>query len=144
MPPGAPPPGYGGPGAPPAGHARPAGLTSEDTIWALFCYAGTIIAGFLVPLVIYFIKRRESAFVRHHAAQALNYQLTVLLQILIAAAIATLIFIATESPAGLIVLMPVVLFHVVAQYVFLILGAIRSGRGETYRIPTWTCWRMVR
>jgi hypothetical protein len=90
------------------------------------------------------IKREDSPFVRRHAAQVLNYELTILLQMLIAAAIAVPIIIVTQSPVGLVVLIPVVLLHSVAQLVYLILGSIRSNRGEDYHIPTWTCWRMVR
>jgi uncharacterized Tic20 family protein len=133
--------GYGPPGNPGQPNTQ---ATGDDTTWAIFCYIGTIILGFLAPLIIYFVKRGDSAFVRHHAAQSLNYQLTVFLQIMISLAVAVPFLIATQNPAWLVIFAPVFLVHLVAQYVFLILGSIRSGRGELYRMPTWTCWRMIR
>lgn len=162
QPPGAPPPGYGQPygAAPPYGQGPYNGQwgygppgnpgqprthpVGDDTTWALFCYIGTIVAGFLAPLVIYFVKRNESAFIRHHAAQSLNYGLTVWLHLLIALALVLPIVIVTESPIALVGFAPVFVFHVIAQYVFLILGTIKASKGEMYRFPTWTCWRMIR
>lgn len=141
---GAPPPqgqwGYGPPGNPGQPRTQPAG---DDTMWALFVYLGTLLLGFLAPLIIYFIKRNESGFVRFHAAQALNYAITQFCILLLVMVPTIVLAIALEEPAILIILAPLVLFEVISQYVYLILGAIRSARGEWYRLPTWICWRMI-
>jgi uncharacterized Tic20 family protein len=133
--------GYGPPGNP--GYPRTQ-ASNDDTTWALFSYIGMVIAGVVAPLVIYFVKRDQSAFVRHHAAQALNYSITVLLQMLIAVAVAIPIVVVTSEPLWFLILVPVVVFHAIAQYVFIIIGTIKASQGERYSFPTWTCWRMIR
>jgi uncharacterized protein len=133
--------GYGPPGNPGQPRTQPMG---DDTTWTLFAYLGTLLVGFLVPLVIYFVKRNESAFVRFHAAQALNYVITQLCILLLVMVPTIVLAIALETPAILIILAPLILFEIISQYVYLILGTIRSHRGEWYRLPRWLCWRMIR
>jgi uncharacterized Tic20 family protein len=111
---------------------------------ALFCYIGGLFGSFIVPLILYLIKKNDSRFVRFHAAQALNYgltQLIVLFSVLVPLAVVAYIF---DQPAVLIVLAPVWLYEVISPYVWMILGAIRSNRGEWYTMPKWACFRMVR
>lgn len=133
--------GYGPPGVPsgPSPH-----VTSDDTTWALMSYLGTLLVGFLAPLVIYFTKRKTSAFVRFHAAQALNYQITVMIQMLAPFAVAIPLAVLLENPIWLILAVPTFVFHVVAQWVFLILGTIKAAQSQWYRFPTWTCFPMIK
>ncbi|WP_030164162.1 DUF4870 domain-containing protein [Spirillospora albida] len=132
--------GYGPPGVP---YGPPAG-PPQDTTWALFSYVGTLVVGFLAPLVIYFVKRGESAFTRFHAAQALNFQITMLIHLLSVAAVCAVPAILTENPAFLIPIAIPYLEVIFGQWVFLILGAVKAGKGECYRFPTFFCFRMVR
>jgi uncharacterized Tic20 family protein len=133
--------GYGPPGNPGGPRGTVAG---DDVNWALGVYIGSLVMGFIAPLVIYFVKRRESGFVRFHAAQALNYQLTVTIQLLVPLIILIPLAIVLDAPVVLLPLVPLFLFHVFAQYVFIILAAVKAGRGEYWRMPTFTCFRMIR
>ncbi|MCW2915392.1 MAG: hypothetical protein JWN52_3460 [Actinomycetia bacterium] len=134
--------GYGPPGNPQyPQHGQP---TGDDTTMALFCYVGALLGGFIVPLILYLIKKDQSRFVRFHAAQALNYALTqmiVLLAVIIPLIVAA---IALRQPAVAVLIAPVWLYELISPYVWMILGAIRSNRGEWYTLPKWTCFRMVR
>ena len=152
---GQPPPGYGAPGGqsydPRWGYGPPGvpqgpgtQVTSEETTWALMSYIGTLLVSFIAPLVIYFVKRRESAFVRFHAAQSLNYMLTILIHVLAVLLVAVPLAIGFDHPAFLILLVPVYLVDGLGQWVFLILGAVKAGKGQYYRFPTFFCFRMVR
>ncbi|WP_019634890.1 DUF4870 domain-containing protein [Actinomadura atramentaria] len=136
--------GYGPPGVPPGGYRQGAPTNPQDTNWAVGIYMGTLFAGILVPLVIYFAKRSDSAFVRFHAAQALNYQLTVMIQMFAPLLVLVPIAILADTPVFLIPIIPIFFFHAIAQYVFLILATVRSAKGELYRLPTVVCFRMVR
>jgi uncharacterized Tic20 family protein len=45
--------------------------TSNEKIAAVLAHAGTIVAWFLAPLIVYLVKRDESKYVEYHALQAL-------------------------------------------------------------------------
>ena len=49
-------------------------LTADERTMALLAHLLQVFAGFIAPLVIYFVKR-ESEFVKFHALQALIWQL---------------------------------------------------------------------
>lgn len=155
---GGPPPGYGGPppggfGAgpppPPYGpygppHPYGPGITgSDDTTWALLGYLGQFLIGFLAPLIVYLARKDQSPFVRFHGAQALNLALTYLIVFFGAIAVA-IAGGAARMPAVAIVAILLMFAFAVVHLVFLIIGAVKTGRYEMYRIPTWLCWRMVR
>ncbi|HEU5023973.1 MAG TPA: DUF4870 domain-containing protein [Spirillospora sp.] len=134
--------GYGPPGVPQGPQYPPS--RGDDTTWAIFAYVGMLVISFLAPLIIYLVKMRESPFIRFHAAQALNLQITLLIHFLAVGAVCVPATIATESPWFLIPLALPYLETIFGQWVFLILGAVKAGKGEIYRFPTFFCFRMVR
>lgn len=131
-------PGYGPWGVPPRS------ASDNDTTWAVMSYIGALIVGFLAPLIIYFVKRNHSAFVRFHAAQTLNYLITVLIQVMAPTVIAFMLAIVTSQLLWLLLILPVLLFHMFAQWVVLVVGAIKAGKGEYWRVPVWLCFPMIR
>ncbi|MFD0691339.1 DUF4870 domain-containing protein [Actinomadura fibrosa] len=133
--------GYGPPGVP---QGPPGMVQEQDKTWAIFTYVGMAVVGFLAPLIIYFVKKNESGFIRFHAAQALNFQITLLIHLLAVAAVCVPVAIAADSPAPLIPLAVPYLELVIGQWVFLILGAVKAGKAQYYRFPTFFCFRMIR
>jgi uncharacterized Tic20 family protein len=134
--------GYGPPGVtygPPYGPPR-----NDDNTWALFAYIGMLFASFIAPLVIYLVKMRESPFIRYHAAQALNFQITMLIHLLVMAAISVTSMIVTDYPWFLVALFIPYLELVFGQWAFIILGAVKAGKGEYVRFPGFFCFRMIR
>ncbi|MFI6521184.1 DUF4870 domain-containing protein [Spirillospora sp. NPDC050679] len=134
--------GYGPPGGGPYGPPR-AG-TSDDSTMALVSYLLLCVTGFIGPLVIYFIKRRESPFVRYHAAQAVNYQLTMLIRALAVAAVCVPAALLADMPALFAPLAVLYLEAVFGPWVFGVIGAVKAGKGQYVRFPTFFCFRMVR
>jgi uncharacterized Tic20 family protein len=139
-----PPPGpYGGPPVhlpygPPAPYG--AGITAaDDTTWALFGYLGVFVIGIIAPLVVYFSRKDRSPFVRFHGAQALNLALTQLIVV-----VAGILISVVTLGLGLIVAIPAFVVFGITHLIYVILAAVRAGRGEPYRIPAWLCWRMIR
>ncbi|OLT38618.1 hypothetical protein BJF79_26390 [Actinomadura sp. CNU-125] len=113
-------------------------------MWAMFCYLGSLLLGFVAPLVIYFVKKGESPFVRYHAAQALNYGITLVIHLLFLLLIGIVPLIITENPLWLI---PIVFFYMeafISPLVVLIIGAVKSNQGRHFRIPAFFCFPMVR
>jgi len=76
---------------------------------------------FLGPLIVWLLKKDQSAFVGDQAKEALNFQIAVLIVSLI----------CSITCVGLI-LVPVV---IVADIVFTIMGAMEANKGVYYRYP---------
>jgi len=113
--------------------------TSDERLYALIMHPGglapyvTVIAGplgFLVPLVMWLIKKDESRFIDANGREAVNFQLT----ILILAIVGVLLVLFTLG-IGIIVVIPAALALVVVDIVFCILAAMAANRGEVYRYP---------
>lgn len=116
----------------------------QETTWAIFSYVGIVVLGFLAPLIIYCVKKNTEPFTRFHAAQALNHQLTMLIHLLAVAVVCAPPAIVFESPAFLIPLAFPYIELVIGQWVFIILGAVKAGKRQYFKFPTFFCFRMVR
>jgi uncharacterized protein len=115
----------------------PPGMPSEqERTWALAAHIGSFLAaylalGFLCPLVVLLVKGNESPYVRHHAVESLNFQIT--------AAILTVIF-AILIVVGIGILLLIALG--IAYVILVIMGTVAASRGELYRYPV--SFRFVR
>jgi hypothetical protein len=117
------------------GDDLPPGFPSnEERNWAVSAHLGGFalyLLGFalghiLVPLVIWLLKREESAFIGSNALEALNFQISVTLYSLVVGALCFVL-------VGF-VLIPVLMgFHIV----FMIIASMKASQGESYRYP-WT------
>ena len=57
--------------------------SSEERLWGAAAHVGSLVAawfalGVLGPLVVLILKGNESAFVRRHAVESLNFQISLL------------------------------------------------------------------
>ena len=113
--------------------ARAPGFPSpEERQWAMIGHAaGAVsvlvtggIAGWLVPLIIWLVKKDDGGFAAEQAKEALNFQLTTFLLSLIAIPLMCI---------GVGVL--IVLAIPIASVVFSIIGAVRTWSGERYDYP---------
>ncbi|GAA4229050.1 hypothetical protein GCM10022254_20620 [Actinomadura meridiana] len=100
--------------------------------------------GFLAPMIIYFVKKNTEPFTRYHAAQALNQQLTLMIHFVAVLAVSIPFAIALDTPAPLALLIVPYLEALIGQWVFIILGAVKAGKGQYVRFPAFFCLRMVR
>jgi uncharacterized Tic20 family protein len=114
----------------PARAPEPGPLGPQDERnWAVAAHLGSFVAayvalGFLAPLAVLLLAGRRSAFVRRHAVEALNFNLTVLLY----AAVSTILIWVL---IGIPMLVALGLLYVVA----VLFGAAAASRGEDYRYP---------
>ena len=97
---------------------------SDEKLWSTLTHVGGIFFGFLVPLITYLVFKDRGAFVRHHTAQALNFQLTLLIAWIVSG-------ILTFVLIGFVMLVAVAIISIV----FPILAAIAANKGEWYRYP---------
>lgn len=101
----------------------------DEKLWATLIHLSPLVSSFvglpfLGPLIGYLVLRDRGPFVRWHTAQALNFQLTILIAYIVSFVL-TLVFI------GYLLLLAVW----VVSIVFMILAAVAANRGEYYRYP---------
>jgi uncharacterized Tic20 family protein len=126
---------YAGPTEPHGAYGSSAGLSQTDRNWASASHWGTLVAawlamGFLAPLLIMLTVGNQSAFVRKHAVESLNFQIS----LLIYGGVALLFSILTIG-LGLLVVIPLALVVLVLALIFLIQASIKAANGEDYRYP---------
>ena len=147
QPPPAGPPSYGGqpqyppPGQAPYGGAPRPGVVplapDQERTWGLLAhlsaFAGSLVGGLtpLGPLVVMLSMGERSAFVRRHAVEALNFNISFLIYGL---GSFLLVFVLIGF-----VLLPLL---VVAWVVLVIVAGVKANQGEDYRYPLTI--RMVR
>jgi uncharacterized Tic20 family protein len=113
-----------------------------DIMPATFGYLGAIVLGPLIPLAIYAARSRRSAFLRYHAATAVNLSLTATLYGLCCLILGGLLALDSITVA-LIVALPVGLVIWASMLRYLIRGAISANRGERGEVPDWICARIL-
>ncbi len=123
-------------GAVAPGHGA-AGPEGNDR-WAVACYLGAVFLWLLAPLIIYLARRKQSIFIRSHAAQAFNLTLTATLFAISGAIIGGLL--SLDSPkAALFIVGPLLLALWIVVLRYLIQAASSASRGEFYELPSWIC-----
>ena len=114
----------------------------SDTMSATFGYLGAIFLGPVIPLVVYVLRSRRSAFMRYHAAAAVNLSLTAALYGLCCLILGGLLLLDSVTVAHIVAL-PVALVIWVATLTYLIRGAVAANRGERSEAPDWICAHIV-
>lgn len=110
---------------------------SDARMWAMFCHlsglAGfaipIVLSGIIAPLIVWQIKRNEHPFIDEHDKEALNFQLTIALYMVIGVGMC---FITCVG----IALVPFVVGAIyLLDIIFMIIAAIKANSGEHYRYP---------
>ncbi len=127
---------YGPPPDQPYGSPR--ALTQEEKTWALAAHVGSLVSawfafGFLAPLLIMLLKN-DSPFVRRHAVESLNFQISLLIYGLVGTVVAAVIALLTFGLA-LIVIVPVVIVLGLLALIVIIVATVKASNGEDYRYP---------
>lgn len=105
---------------PPTGYGPP----TVDSTWAVLSHLSIFAFGLVGPLVIYLVFKDTSAFTRQHAAEALNFHLTLLIASIVAI---PLVFVLIGIPLLMVI--------AVGGIVLGILAAIAAGNRQPYRYP---------
>jgi uncharacterized protein len=101
-----------------------AGPTKDDCNMAMLAHLLGIFTGFIGALVLWLIKKDESQFVAEEAKEALNFQITMTIAMILSSFLMIILI-------G-IVLLPLL---IIANLVFCIIGAIAASKGQAYRYP---------
>lgn len=104
----------------------PSELSKDVTNMAMLAHLLGALTGFVGPLIMWLVKKDDHEFVEDQSKEALNFQLTLLIWHVAAAAI-------VFASCGFIFFAP--LLPVVLQLVFGIMGATTASKGEAYHYP---------
>jgi len=101
-------------------------LTNEEKMWGMLAHMSFLLVfvigvSCIAPLIIWMIKKDSSAFIEDQAKEALNFQLSALIAILV----------CSVTCIGA-VLLPVI---VVGGVIYGVIGGMAANRGEVYRYP---------
>lgn len=108
---------------------------NEERNWAMAAHIGSLVAaviamGFLAPLGVLLYMGGRSDFVRRHAIESLNFQITLLLYFAVAMA-----FIFVTFTLGAFVILPVLGIAAIVVLIVILLATMAASRGEDYRYP---------
>ncbi len=115
----------------PLPETQPTPTDNRTRSWTVACHASALLGFFvpagghiLAPLIVWLMKRADSAAVDAHGKESLNFQLSMLIYSIIAG---ILMFVLIGF-----VLLP--LLHVL-NLVFVIIASLRASEGQLYRYP---------
>jgi uncharacterized Tic20 family protein len=100
--------------------------TQDDRTMAMLAHLGGIVTGFVVPLVIWLMKKDQSPFVDDQGKEALNFQINVFGQAMILS-----VFAAVTCGIGAILILPWLLWPIIMP----IIGGLAANKGDVYRYP---------
>lgn len=105
--------------------------TESERSAAMWTHLGTLLIGWIMPLIMFIMKKDESAFVREHARQSLNAQImNAILCYGIMLISLPLMFVVIGFFTFWLAFIPPIVY-----IVFEIIAAIAANKGEGYKIP---------
>lgn len=114
----------------------PLELTAEERQWAMLAHLSALIASavagmsFVGPLIVWLIKKDQSRFVDFHGKEALNFQLNMLIYLLILIGISF-----ATCGVGLFVTIPLMIALAIYALIMPIIAGLKANNGEIYRYP---------
>lgn len=99
-------------------------VKEDERLLAVLSHILTIFFSFFAPLIIYLIKKDDSPFVREHAKESLNFQITMAIAYFVA-------FILLIVLIGILMFMVLGVVHVV----LVIVATVRAADNKLYRYP---------
>jgi uncharacterized Tic20 family protein len=132
-----PPPGSYGSAPPPPGDwsggpGGAGGMTqSDERLWSMLGHLGSILLGFIAPLIVLLVYGQKSPFVRRHAVESLNFQITLLIAYVVS-------FILIFVLIGILMIFVVW----IGSLVLMVMAGLAANRGEDYKYPI--NWRLVK
>ncbi|HEV3410637.1 MAG TPA: DUF4870 domain-containing protein [Chthoniobacterales bacterium] len=111
--------------------------SSNVRMWCMFCHLSALLGllfpfgNIIGPLVLWLVKRDESAEVAEHAKESLNFQISMTIYIV---GLTVVAFILMFVLVGFL-LIPIIALLGLADVVLVIIAAIKANDGQLYRYP---------
>lgn len=123
--------------------AAPSTMSPEDErTWGAISHAGAVVAmicsagflGFLASVAVYVIHKDRGPFVRAHAANSLNIQITMFIWLVVLGILTVPVAILTLG-LGLVVMVPALAAAFVVAGILHVIGAVKAYNGEWWNPP---------
>ena len=123
--------------------AAPSTMSAEDErTWGAISHAGAVVAmicsagflGFLASVAVYVINKDRGPFVRAHAANSINIQITMFIWLVVLGILTIPIALLTLG-LGLVVMLPALAAAFVVAGILHVIGAIKAYNGEWWNPP---------
>ncbi|MBS1811987.1 MAG: DUF4870 domain-containing protein [Acidobacteria bacterium] len=106
-------------------------ISKDDRNWALIChlsglagFTGIPFANVIAPLIIWMMKKDQSWFVNDQGKEAVNFQISLTIYVIIAAILIILLI-------GI----PLLFVLGIGGLILMIVAAMKANEGVTYRYP---------
>lgn len=120
------------PSEPPPVSSQGTGITADERTWGTMAHVSSIIGMFvggmavLGPLIVWLVKKNESAYVAHHGREALNFQITMLI-------VSVILIVAGWFTCGIAWALLGVVW--LANVILSIIGAVKANEGQRWTYP---------
>jgi uncharacterized Tic20 family protein len=127
----------------PAYRGAPATMSAqEERTWGAISHAGAVVAmicsagflGFLASIAVYVVHKDRGPFVRSHAANSINVQISMFIWLVVATVLYVVLGIVTLG-IGFVVFLPVFAVPFVVAGVLHVIGAVKAWNGEWWNPP---------
>jgi uncharacterized Tic20 family protein len=114
---------------PPPPPGQPSMPPDQERLWAMLAHLLSFVAaylflGFVAPLIVLLVFGPRSAYVRAHAVESLNFNLTWLLYGIVGVIL-----------AFLLIGIPILIALGIAYLVLVVIASVRANNGEFFRYP---------
>jgi len=114
----------------------------DERTWGAVSHAGAVVAmicsagflGFLASIVVFVMYKDRGPFVRSHAANSLNVQISMFIWLVVATVLYVVLGIVTLG-VGFVVFLPVFAVPFVVAGVLHVVGAVKAYNGEWWNPP---------
>ncbi|WP_374455854.1 DUF4870 domain-containing protein [Nocardioides sp.] len=123
--------------------AAPSTMSAEDErTWGAISHAGAVVAmicsagflGFLASIAVYVIHKDRGPFVRAHAANSINIQITMFIWLVVLGILTIPVAVLTLG-LGLVVMLPALGAAFVVAGILHVIGAVKAYNGEWWSPP---------
>jgi len=127
----------------PTYRATPATMSAQqERTWGAISHAGAVVAmicsagflGFLASIAVYVVHKDRGPFVRAHAANSINVQISMFIWLVVATVLYVVLGIVTLG-IGFVIFLPVFLVPLVVAGVLHVIGAVKAYNGEWWNPP---------
>jgi len=105
-------------------------LSESERNWAMLCHLSAF-AGFFFPfgsiigpLICWLSRKDESEWVNENGKSSMNFQLSILLYIILAIPL-----------CFILIGIPIIIFLEILKVICIIIGSVKSSKGEKFRYP---------